>query len=214
MSSVLTKYDRLADQFAERSYANLAFYMHRQLEIATSWGPPVRPGDSILELGCGDGYLAQLFLQYGVRYRGVDVSPQMIAMGRRRSRDSGVLGDFMVADVGDMPLTESFDAVVSYMGTFFTYVQSPVAVLKRLRPLIHKKLLVDLNPRRDMPVERAIALLGEAGFRNVVWRPFLVPKEKRLPDWLLKTFVLCEEIPLVRSVPLRWKFSCLLMGEP
>ncbi len=214
MSSVVAKYDRTADQFSERSYGNLRFYMRHRLAIVTTWGRLVQPGDSILELGCGDGYLARLLVQYGLRYHGVDISPKMVAMGRQRLQDSGLPGDFTVADVGNMPLTEPFDAIVSYMGTFFRYVRSPGVFLKRLRPHIRKKLIVDLAPRTDMPIEEAVTILREAGFRNVIWRPFFVPQEKRLPAWLLKTFVFCEDMPLLRTVPLRWKFYCLLTGEP
>jgi len=70
MSDLVTKYDRLAEKFAEREYANLRFYMQRRLTIATTWGRPLEPGDSVLELGCGDGYLAQLFVQNGLHYSG------------------------------------------------------------------------------------------------------------------------------------------------
>ena len=214
MSSVIAKYDREADQFSERSYTNLQFYMRHRLSIVTTWGRPLQPGDSILEFGCGDGYLARLLVQYGLRYHGVDISPKMVAMARRRLQDSGLSGDFAVADIRRVPLTEPFDAMVSYMGTFFRYVRDPLAFLKRLRPYIHKKLVVDLDPRSDTPVEKAIAILRDAGFRNVIWRPFFVPQEKRLPTWLLNALVLCEGMPLLRTVPLRWRFYCLLTGEP
>jgi SAM-dependent methyltransferase len=209
-----TKYDGLADQFTERTYTNLRFYMRHRLAVVTSWGRPLQKGDSILELGCGDGYLARLFVQYGLQYHGVDLSPRMVAAGKRRLRDSGLAGEFTIANVEQMPFTEPFDAVVSFMGTFFDYVQSPLAFLKRLRPYVRKKLVVDLSPRFDLTIRGGVAMLREAGFRNVSWRPFLVPQQKRLPTWFLRSLVLCEDVPLLRTLPLRWKFHCLLTGEP
>jgi len=100
------------------------------------------------------------------------------------------------------------------MRTFFAYVREPLAVLQKLRPFVRKKIIVDLNPRRDIALREGMAILKAAGFRRVTWRPFFVPKEKRLPPWILKIMAGCEGIPLVRSIPLCWKFHCLLKGEP
>jgi len=62
------KYDKVAEGFAENSYANISFYMHRRLTLATSWGLALHAGDSVLELGCGDGYLAEIFVRHGFSY--------------------------------------------------------------------------------------------------------------------------------------------------
>jgi protein-L-isoaspartate O-methyltransferase len=58
--NLVEKYDRLAQGFAEQSYTNLAFDMRRRVMVAIAWGMPLHAGDSVIELGCGDGYLAQL----------------------------------------------------------------------------------------------------------------------------------------------------------
>jgi hypothetical protein len=55
--------------------------------------------------------------------------------------------------------------------------------------------------------------MRQAGFTNLAWRPFFVPKKKKLPAGVLKTLVACENIPFVRSLPLQWKFHVLLKGE-
>ena len=73
------KYDRIAGGFAERSWANLEFDMHHRLAISTAWGPRLDAGDSVLEVGCGDGFLAQLLIQQGLEYQGLDISPGMVA---------------------------------------------------------------------------------------------------------------------------------------
>ena len=36
-------------------YMDPAAYFGRRLEILESWGPRIRPQDSVLEIGCGDG---------------------------------------------------------------------------------------------------------------------------------------------------------------
>jgi SAM-dependent methyltransferase len=215
MTDSSAKYDQLANKFAERSYANLPFYMHRRYIMTASWGTPIRPGDSVLELGCGDGYMAQLLVQHGLHYHGIDIAPRMIAMAEQRVREAGCAAQatFAVADIQNMVLTEPFDVIVSYR-TFFLYVRKPSTVLKQLHSWVRKKLLIDLDPRRDMPIREALAMLREVGFRKVDWRPFFVPQSQRLPLWLLRALCACEGLPLVRTIPLRWKFHCLLKAEP
>ena len=207
------KYDLLADGFAERTWANLTFEMQRRLALSMTWGPRLNSADSVLEFGCGDGYLAQLFVKSGLSYRGMDQSPKMIAMAERRLMAAGLHARFEVSDVADLSLTEPVDAIVSYMGTFFTFVQEPLPLLRRLRPRIRKKIIVDLNPRGRIDLASAIAMLEAAGFRKVTWRPVFVPTSMKLPDFALRALTLSEEIPIVRNLPVRWKFNILLKGE-
>jgi 2-polyprenyl-3-methyl-5-hydroxy-6-metoxy-1,4-benzoquinol methylase len=209
---LVNKYDRIAAGFAERSYANLHFYMQRRFGVATTWGKALCAGDSVLELGCGDGYLARIFAGHGLRYCGVDMSPRMIAMAEQRLLQYGLEAEFRVSDARQLFLTKPFDAVVSYMRTFFTYVDNPLAVMMRLRPYIRKKMILDFDPRHT-PVSAAVEILREAGFVNVAWRPFFVPEEKKLPPAILRTLVACENVPFFRSLPLRWKFLVLVKGE-
>jgi len=215
MTDTSSKYDQLAEKFAERSYSNLSFYMHRRYVMTTTWGVTMQPGDTVLELGCGDGYLAQLLLQRGLRYRGLDISQRMITMAEQRLRAVGLAANatFTVADVQNLVLREPYDVIVSYMRTFFAYVHKPGTVLHRLRSYVRKKLIIDLDPRRNMPLRKACAMLREAGFRKVTWRPFFVPQAKHLAWWLLRVLCVCERLPVVRAIPLGWKFHCLLKGE-
>jgi SAM-dependent methyltransferase len=207
------KYDLLADGFAERTWANLRFEMQRRLALSITWGSRLNAADSVLEFGCGDGYLAQLFVKSGLSYRGMDRSPKMIVMAERRLMAVGLKARFEVSDVSDLSLTEPVDAIVSYMGTFFTFVQEPLTLLRRVRPRIRKKIILDLNPRGRIDLASAIAVLQAAGFRKVTWRPVFVPTSVKLPDFALRALTLSEEIPLVRNLPIRWKFNILLKGE-
>lgn len=207
------KYNDLAEGFAERTWANLAFDMRRRLFLTTSWGNALHAGDSVVELGSGDGYLAQLLVQEGFRYRGLDISPRMVAEAERRLAAAELTASFLAVDVDQVSLTEPIDAVVSYMGAFFTFVHDPLTLLQRIRPYIRKKIIVDLNPRERITIPNAMDMLKTAGFHNVAWRPFFVPVAMKLPEAALKTLSLCESVPVLRSLPLRWKFNVLLKGE-
>ena len=186
MTDLVSKYDRLSKGFAEASYANLSFDMRRRFTIAMNWGRPLSRGDSLCEIGCGDGFLAQFFVRSGLRYCGLDISPKMVEAAALRLQELGLNGTFMAGDIAHVPLGESYDAVVSYMHDFFSYVRDPLTVFRRLRPFVRKKIIVDLNPRNNISLKEGMAMLSAAGFRHVAWRPFFVPKEKRLPVWLLQ----------------------------
>jgi SAM-dependent methyltransferase len=207
------KYNYFAEGFAERTWANLVFDMRRRLILATTWGKALHVGDSVVEFGCGDGYLAQLFVQEGFDYRGLDISPRMVAMAERRLSAAELTASFLTIDVAQVSLTQPIDAAVSYMGAFFTFIHAPLRLLQRIRPYIRKKIIVDLNPRGTITIPNAMEMLKTAGFQNIAWRPFFVPVTMKLPVAALRTLSLCENVPVLRSLPLRWKFNVLLKGE-
>ena len=212
-AGAVEKYNDLAEGFAEQTWANLAFDMRRRLFLTTHWGKALHAGDSVVEFGCGDGYLAQLFVHEGFHYRGLDISPKMVAEAERRLAAAELTASFLAIDADQVSLTQPVDAAVSYMGAFFSFIQDPLTLLQRVRPHIRKKIIVDLNPRGRITIPNAMDMLKTAGFQNVAWRPFFVPVTMKLPAAALKTLSVCESVPVLRSLPLRWKFNVLLKGE-
>jgi trans-aconitate methyltransferase len=66
-----------------------------------------KAGESILDLGCGDGYLTQRLAASGAIVVGVDTSPQMVAAAKERGVDARcVSGEAL-------PFDQQFDAVFS-----------------------------------------------------------------------------------------------------
>src|ERR671938_107407 len=84
------KYAPQAEDWTEAAYADARAYLAHRAELIRTLGPALEPGDSVLDLACGDGGLAEHLR--GLRYLGVDASPEMVAAARRRGRDV-VLGD-------------------------------------------------------------------------------------------------------------------------
>jgi SAM-dependent methyltransferase len=207
------KYNRVAGNFSRNEYSNLEYYMQRRFRIATGWGRKLDPGNSVLEIGCGDGYLARIFVDNGFHYSGIDASANMIRETRARLMGFESPAELWVGDANDPMLTGGYDAVVAYMRSFFGYVKDPLSSLKKIKPHVKKKIIVDLNPRLGTSVEEAVRTLREAGFRKVEWRPFLVPQNRRLPFTVLEILTAIESVPILRRIPLHWKFHVLLKGE-
>lgn len=72
-------------------------------------------GQSILDAGCGEGYLVRVLAARGARVTGLDAAPRLIELARGRSPGAAI--DYRVADL-TVPHPEydsSFDAVASYL---------------------------------------------------------------------------------------------------
>lgn len=69
----------------------------------------VKPGERILDLGCGTGDLTKLIWEKGADVFGVDASPDMITKAKDKYPDI----NFSVADGTNFHFDESFDAVFS-----------------------------------------------------------------------------------------------------
>jgi ubiquinone/menaquinone biosynthesis C-methylase UbiE len=87
-------------------------YRERLVDLAG-----VVPGESVLDVGCGTGTLAiALGRRLGPRSRvyGIDASPEMIAVARRKASRAGVSVDFEQGIAEALPFRdESFDAVTT-----------------------------------------------------------------------------------------------------
>jgi len=72
----------------------------------------LRPGERVLDVGAGQGVLAPRVVSAGAHYVGVDASPRMVELARKRH---GRAGRFLVGDarsLRDVELGGRFDAAV------------------------------------------------------------------------------------------------------
>lgn len=67
----------------------------------------VKPGERILDLGCGTGHLAKKIQEHGAEVIGIDASPEMIAQAKANYPEL----DFRVANGAGFSFDEPFDAV-------------------------------------------------------------------------------------------------------
>lgn len=81
-------------------YASWIEYVHRLL---AQW--KLRP-EKVLDLACGTGILSELLHGQGYRVTGVDLSPEMIAVARRKALQRGLPITYHVQDAADLDLPE------------------------------------------------------------------------------------------------------------
>ena len=93
------QYARQAADWTDRAYANVTAYLSHRAELIATLGVPLAPGDEVLDLACGDGGLGDALLARGLRYRGVDFTPEMVEaararLGERAPIEPGELNDY------------------------------------------------------------------------------------------------------------------------
>lgn len=71
-------------------------------------------GMSLVELGCGSGWMVRLAARHGVDAAGYDISPDMIEIARAQAEAEGVPARFEVGDMEDLDLGGAFDACLTY----------------------------------------------------------------------------------------------------
>lgn len=80
-----------------------------------------RPGERILDLGCGEGTLGRAIAARGARVLGIDASPSMVAAARASGLDAEMM------DAQELPFTAAFDAV--FTNAVLHWVSAPERVL-------------------------------------------------------------------------------------
>jgi trans-aconitate 2-methyltransferase len=132
-----------------------------------------KPGDRILDLGCGTGHLTDRIAASGAAVTGIDASPSMIATARQNFPKL----KFQVADARTFRFDEPFDAVFSNAALHWVLDASAAAgsMARALRP--EGRLVLEMGAKENIArIRRATeAVLEESGFtaRNPWFFPSL-----------------------------------------
>jgi ubiquinone/menaquinone biosynthesis C-methylase UbiE len=125
--------------------------MHQQtIELAH-----LQPGQSVLDAGCGTGYLlleAEKVIGHGGTAVGLDVEPAMIEQAKRRAAKTHSHATFEVASIDNIPYPDnSFDVALQTLVFHHLTEAQREAGLAELRRVLKdngRLLIVDLNPSR------------------------------------------------------------------
>jgi SAM-dependent methyltransferase len=132
----------------------------------------LRPGASVLDLGCGPGLYCTRFARRGLTVTGIDLSGNSIDYARRASHEQGLAVQYVVADYVTLDAVASFDAVVMIS---FDFCVLPDDTRDELLRRIRRALKPDgvfafdvTTPHRSLPEDGASRWdLRSGGF----WRP-------------------------------------------
>jgi SAM-dependent methyltransferase len=197
--STSAKYAGAAERWSEEQYADPVPYLRHRAELIVSLGPPLEPGDRILDLACGDAGLAD-FLR-GYEYLGVDASEEMVRAARARG------ARVELADLNDYEPPEPVAATTCFRAIY--YARDRRAFFRSAAGYTEKKLVFDLNPRQ-YEIDDVRADLAAAGFGRVELRPFFVPQTRALPGPAAALLRAAERAgPLARAA-LRLRFTYLV----
>jgi SAM-dependent methyltransferase len=198
------QYARQAHGWSEASYADPRSYLDHRAELVVELGASLAPGDTVLDLACGDGGLGLHLRARGLVYRGVDAEPAMVAAAR------GLLGDAASVDEGDLDTYTPVEHVAcTTVFRAIYYARDREAFFRRVRGFTTRKLVFDLDPRR-FDVDDVRAELVRAGFARTALRPFLLPQTRSLPGPVTAALRSAERSgPLARAL-LRVRFTYIV----
>jgi SAM-dependent methyltransferase len=136
-------FDRHARAFDRVSHARRGPRRGRELAVSIV---ARHSAPAVLDLGCGPGRVGEAVIGAGAgRYVGIDVSPQMLALARRRLMEHEAVelieGDFLDADVPG-----TFDVVLA-LG-LFDYLEEPARAASWIRDHCASTLVASF-PRWD-----------------------------------------------------------------
>ena len=201
------QYVRQAEEWTERQYADARAYLAHRADLIVSLGPRLETQDEVLDLACGDGGLGELLLERGLRYRGVDVTAEMVEEASRRLGDQA---EVELGDLNDYVPPEPVAATTVFRAIY--YARDRAGFFRHAAEYTRKKLVFDLNPRQYR-VDDVLADLRAAGFAGVELRPFFVPQTVALPGPLVALARALERSGPPARLALRFRFTYLVAAS-
>ena len=198
------QYVRQAERWSATQYADAEAYLAHRAALIAGLGTALAPGDTVLDLACGDGGLAPHLARHELRYRGVDTTPAMVEEALRNGVDAEV-GDLNTyAPAEPVAATSCFRAIY--------YATDRAAFFRHAAGYTTRKLVFDLNPRQYAPAT-VLAELRAAGFGEIVLRPFFVPQRRALPRPLGRVLVAAEQAGPLARLALRYRFTYVVAAS-
>lgn len=177
-----------------------------------------RPGERILEVGCGGGHVLQLFRD--AKLTGVDVSGEMLAKAEKNLR--GYDATLLKGNIAELGLeSDSFDGIVCT--EVLEHVMDPEAILEQIQRLVRPGGRVVITFPNDNLINGLKGVIRKSGltaippFTRINWggdhyhfhiwsvpemrallaKYFIVEREDHAPAWPLpiRCCFLCKKRP-------------------
>ncbi|GII91730.1 class I SAM-dependent methyltransferase [Sinosporangium siamense] len=157
---------RAYDLFASIGYLGRRREVYTRLALFSG----IRPGDKVLDVGCGTGYFSRILAQvagYSGRVTGVDPSEAMIEYARRRAPANCVYeegeGQALKAEDG------SFDLVVSSLAVHHMPVAARAAAMREMFRVLRpggRLLIAEFRPPSNRLLARLTAAVSGPAMRH------------------------------------------------
>ena len=207
MSDEKSPDDRLQQEFnrwAEEGEGAKMERHHLDITMKTLRLMDLRPGERVLDLGCGSGWATRLLARHAGQgpqgfgqVVGLDISDEMVRQARAASKEYDNIM-FVIGSAAQIPWEENFFDKVLSVESFYYYPDQDRALAELFRVMAPKgRLFILINlftdnpyslqwvPRLKVPVHvrsaaEYVALLQKHAFENVEYR--LIPDDTPTPD--------------------------------
>jgi len=116
-----------------------------------------QPGDSILDVGCGDGYLLSRLSARGISVSGVELAPARVRQAETRLAAAGIEADIRIGQAESLPFADgSFDLVVC--SEVLEHLVDPAVAVGEIRRVLKPggRLVITVPRNEDIPVQRCV----------------------------------------------------------
>ena len=142
---------------------------------------------SVLDIGCGEGWLAKVLADRGMMVTGVDVVPELIDMARRKALGNFIISSYDELATHEIDIHETFDAIIINFALIGK--ESTEELLAALPTYLNDKgclIIQTLHPFHRKPLNDY-----ETGWKQGSWdglgNQFVLPYQwyfRTLEDWL------------------------------
>ncbi|WP_439681202.1 class I SAM-dependent methyltransferase [Embleya sp. MST-111070] len=135
--TVRSVYLRVAEEYDERIPGNgPSDDLFTQAERDFLLGK-IRPGERVLDMGCGTGRFTVPMAERGARLSGLDISRSMLDVAERKLSERGLAADLREGDMAAIPFPDaSFDTVTSMLALMHIPIADRPAVFAEVRRVL------------------------------------------------------------------------------
>ncbi|MBN1916956.1 MAG: methyltransferase domain-containing protein [Verrucomicrobia bacterium] len=119
----------------------------------------MRKGQRVLDVPCGAGRTSLALAKLGIEVTGVELRSKFVSRAKRRFRQEGISGTFLTGDMRQLDLSEGFDGLVNWCGSFGYFDEATnLDVLRRFARAVRPggRVLIDTRSR-EFTLRRFIA---------------------------------------------------------